>query len=284
MSTVGVSAGGGTSQADIEAIVQESARLLENLARARTVRRFVLLGFVAFVAVISVLFYRLYQRIRSEEYVREITRIAQTRLADNSERYSREVQTLIDQAAPLITDAFYKQAKQDLPEFLRRAGEQRDLLVTNLQERLTKRMDEHFRTVLDRHEKILQEELPSAKDPEVYERLRLHLGLVFDRMVQRYYGDELKALLIALYDSWDHFPAAPPPTGPEDPPLEDQFLGGLLELLTQKLTQSQTGAVAASETTVPAVAPPTPPQRREGDRDQTSPAAPDQPEPAPSNP
>jgi hypothetical protein len=135
-------------------------------------------------------------------------------------------------------------------------------------------MDEHFNTLLDRHEKILQEELPTAKDPEARQRLRTNLGIVFDRMVKRYYGDEMKDQLIALYDGWDRFPAAPPPTGRDDPPLEDQFIGTLLEVLTQKLTQAQVGAVAASEATVPPVAPATPPQQRRGpDSEEVAPPA-----------
>jgi hypothetical protein len=283
MSTVGVSAGGPTSQADWEAIVQESSRLVEQLAWSRKIRRLLLLGFLVFVALTAWMFYQLIQRIRSPQNIEEITRLAQAKLADNSERYQKEVQLLVEQATPVITDAFYKQAKQDLPQFMHKAGEQRDLLVTNLQDRLTKRMDEHYRTILDRHEAILVEELPSAKDPQVRERLRTNLGLVFDRMVQRHYGDEMKDQLVTLYDGWDHFPAAPAPTGPDDPPLEDQFIGTLLELLTQKLTQQQGGLVASSETTVPAVAPVAPRQRSQEDREaeatQTA-----EPAPAPAEP
>lgn len=283
MSKAGVTAGGGNATSDLEAIVDESARLMKELAFSRKIRRLLMLGFLLFVGVSGWKFYELYQRVRSPENLNEITRLAQTKLQDNSDRYAKEVQTLVEQATPIITEAFYKQAKQDLPAFLRRAGEQRDILVTNLQERLTTRMDEHYHGILDRHEKILEEELPSAKDPEARQRLRTNLGIVFDRMVQRYYGDELKGQLVALYDRWDHFPAAAEPTGPGEPSLEDQFIGTLLDLLAHKLTQAPGGAsggsVAASTTSVPA-ATLTPARPRDKDPDATPEPKPAEDQPA----
>lgn len=263
MSAASVPAG----NADLEAILGESARLVEELARARKVRRLLLLGFLVFVVVTGVMFWRLIERIRSQENIDEIARRVQARLAENSDRYMNEVRLLIDHSTPILTEAFYRQAKQDLPEFMRRAGEQRDLLVANLQEGLTRRMEEHYHHILDTHEKALQEEFPAAQDPVVRERLQTNLGIVFDRLVKRYYGDELRDQLTALYDRWDHFPAADPP-GRDEPPLEDQFVGSLLELLSTKLTQPQ-GAVAAADAVVPTATAPArtlrPREREEAD-------------------
>lgn len=246
MSTAGVSAGGGMSP-DLQAILDDSARLVEELGRARKVRRLLLLGFVIFVAVTAVMFYRLYQRLSSAENFEEISRLAQAQLADDSDLYMGEVRLLVERSAPVLTEAFYVRAKQDLPEFMRKAGLERDTLVTNLQDRVSGRMEQHYRDILDRHEAVLQDELPSAKDAAVRERLGTNLGLVFDRMVKRYYGDELKTQLVALYDGWDHFPAAEASTNPGDPPLEDQLIGSLLDVLTKKLTQPPTALAEATD-------------------------------------
>ena len=72
----------------------------------------------------------------------------------------------------------------------------------------------------------MEAEFPELKDPDVRDRLVENLTTAARSLVQKYYVDEMKGQLTALYDAWDHFPAADA-ASPGDPPLEDQFIATL---------------------------------------------------------
>jgi hypothetical protein len=234
-------AGGQVPPPGLDAVLNDSARLVEALAGARRTRRLLLLGVLAFVAVTGLMFYRLISRIRSQENIDEVTRLAQARLAENSDQYMNEVRLLVDKSTPVLTDAFYKQAKNDLPALVRGVGEQQTTLVNNLLAKLEDRMSEHYRSVLDRHEAILQEELPETKDPELRRKLGTNLGVAFDRLVKKYYADEINKQVTTLVDAWERFPEAS--QSRDDPPLGDQLVGNMFELLKLKMIEGEVGIV-----------------------------------------
>ena len=75
----------------------------------------------------------------------------------------------------------------------------------------------------------------ATQGPEVRKRIVANLHTVFEKMVKKYYADDLKGQLVALYDSVDRFPAADRPA-PGEPKLEQQFIGTLLELVPRRMS------------------------------------------------
>ena len=176
---------------------------------------------------------------------------AQQRLTERNDLIMKDVQALVDHSAPVVSKAFYEQAKNDLPAFLKAGQAERDKLVENLQERLTERLKKHHQTLLARHEKLLHEEFPAVKDEKLHVAMMANLQVVVDELVKKYYIEELQSEMKTLYATWDEFPAASP-ADKGDLPLEDQLVANLLELLKIKL--AETGSTDPHG--VPPVAPP----------------------------
>lgn len=239
------SAGAAPSTAQIEALIRDCAALTEALAKARRVRQMVFFAVVVFVGAACVMFYNLGTRLGGDEYKTDLLKEAQGRLANNSEQYMREVQTLVDRSTPVLTAAFSAQVKKDLPKFLKAVETERDQLAKDLQVEMTQQIEGRYAKVLGGHRAVLEAEFPMVKDPVLYGRMMENLDAAMDRLVKKYYVDEMNGQLTALYDSWDHYPPADLP-GPGAPSLEDEFIGVLLELLSHKLTHAE-GLANASQ-------------------------------------
>jgi hypothetical protein len=65
-----------------------------------------------------------------------------------------------------------------------------------------------------------------------------NVGVAMERLSKKYYADQLNVQMFALYDAWDAFPPAPKPL-PGEVPLEDQLIGTLLEVLTERLKSTE---------------------------------------------
>ena len=222
----------------VEALQRDCAALMRALERARTVRTVLLVAMLVFVAAAAGMFYSLGRRLQDKENLDRLRTLAEERLAKNSDRYLGELRLLVDHASPVLTDAFYKRAKEDLPSFLHAAGQERERFAQEMQARVAERLDAQYRRALERHRKLLEAEFPRVKDKELHQQMVGNLALACDRLVKKYYVDELQGQLVGLYDAWDHFPAADAP-GKGGPALEDLFIAHLLELLTLKLTETQ---------------------------------------------
>jgi hypothetical protein len=218
-----------------EAIAREADALKAALGRSRTTRLVMALAAVAFVVFFSLLFYRQAARLQTEAYLNSLLEVAQSRLEDRTDTYMGEVQLLVNSASPVMTQAFYSQAKQDLPAYLSAVEAERDALVVSLRQIASEKLDQHHAAILGRYEGILREEFPDF-DEEQYGRMVDNLEVALSRLTERYYVDELEQQLNALYDSWDRFPMAEE-SSPGDPPLEDLFVGELIDLLQKKLTE-----------------------------------------------
>ena len=59
-----------------------------------------------------------------------------------------------------------------------------------------------------------------------------------DKLVKKYYVDEMESQYRQLYSTWDAFPAAETPK-PDELPLEDQLKGVLLDMLRYKLAHRE---------------------------------------------
>jgi hypothetical protein len=170
---------------------------------------------------------------------------AQERLAERNPFIMSEVQKLVDHSAPIVSQAFCEQTKKDLPAFLQAAGAERDTFVEELQKRLNERLTVHHQKLLARYMNVLREEFPAVRDEKLHEAMMANLQTTVDALVRKYYVEELRTELLALYGQWDDFPVAPPVADGE-PPLEDQLLANLLDLLKLKLAQSPTALASAN--------------------------------------
>ena len=228
---------GTPSTSSVEALMRECESLTGAIAQASRIRRFLIFALLLVAVGVSVMFYQLYKSVTEKENLDHLAATVQERLISQSDTYMREVRTFVDSTTPVITDAFYRQSTKDLPLLMQGVEKERADFIVSLQECLIKTLGEHYDGMIAKHEAILIRELPETKDGEVRRKLVANLHVVFERMVQKYYADELKAKLTGLYDAWDHFPAAEKPAQGE-PELEQQFIGVLLEAVSHRLAES----------------------------------------------
>lgn len=221
----------------VEALMRECESLSRALSQARLIRRFLLLGLLTLAIAASLSFYRFYTNLTSRENLDQMVGTVQKRLGERSDSYMTQVQTLVNSSSPVVSDVFYKQATKDLPLLLQGVEKERDAFVENLKARLARTLSEHYDGIVTQHTAILVKELPEAQDEQVRRRLVASLHIVFERMVKKYYADELNARLIAIYDAWDHFPAAAKP-GKDEPSLDQQFIGVLLEAVSHRMAET----------------------------------------------
>ena len=221
----------------VEVVLRDCDALFSAMGSARWARRLLMLGFLAFALGSVYVFYDMYARFTKQENIDKVTRTVQDRLAGQSDTYFREVQALVDKSTPVVTDAFYSRAKTDLPLLLQGAEKERDLFLESLKGRVEKLLSEHFDEMMKRNEELLVKELPEVQDEELRRKLVANLHVVFERMIKKYYADELNGKLVAMYDAWDHFPAVERTPG-ESTRLEDQFIAALLDMLAHKLADN----------------------------------------------
>jgi hypothetical protein len=221
----------------VEALVRESAALAAALRAARVMRVTLLLGLVLIVAAISWLVYQKYNQLTSEKNIEQLRELAAKHLENNQDRYMRQVRMLVDKVSPPITEAFQTQAKKDTPKYLEQIDKERDPFMNGLQEKLTARLKKHYEGLKPEYAKILAEEFPVAKDKNLHEAILVNTDKAVDRLLTKYYVDDLRDELLVAFHTWDTFPVAGP--APKDNPLEDQFQAALLELFTYKLTHPQ---------------------------------------------
>jgi hypothetical protein len=232
--------------ARVGAIESESRAVVAALGRARTYRLLLLVLVFAFAAISVNAFYQLFTGFMAKEQLDALVKKAEDRLTKRSDLLTKQVEQLVNHSAPKISAAFGEQAKQDLPQFLRAAGVERDALVENLQVQLESRMQAHYKKLLERQQKIIDEEYPDVQDPKLREAMMANILVAVDRATKKYFIDELKTELEGMYAMWDQFPVAEPP-GKDDVPLEDQLVGNMIELLKIKLSQTPNTLVTGTQ-------------------------------------
>jgi multidrug efflux pump subunit AcrB len=221
---------------DVEGMIREAEGLSAALRRARAFRLLLFLGLLGLVAAIVWSFYRLGSDLMSEANQRAILETAQRRLGERSDDYMKQVQTLVNNTSPTLTQAFYDQAKKDLPKYMESFGNERDKLLIDLEKALTERLETRVSAIVEQHKAILLEEFPEIKDREVQERVMANMKEAVEKLAKKYFVEEMHSEVLALYDAWDRFPAVDQRTlEPGSPALADQLIAELLELLRQRL-------------------------------------------------
>lgn len=225
---------GDTLSPRIEAVERELREVHAGLAAGRRTRLFVLLLVIAFVIAITLMFYSLYARVTSEQFVQDLSTAAQAHLEANKNIYTHEVQTLLDNAKPVLRTAFEAQMEKDMPRFSAAVGTERQVLVDNLRPELEELVKAQYDETLTSFRQTLADQFPEAKDPVVQNRIKDNLDAALTGLVDRYYVNQFQTQMQALSDTWEKFPVADAP-GPEDAPLTDQLIGLLLEIMKDRL-------------------------------------------------
>jgi len=148
-----------------------------------------------------------------------------------SEMLVNEVQDLGKTSMPIVQEAFSEQIRKDMPKHRAMFEEQRDLLMSNLQEQGDALLQARYQKVLDKHKAILQSEFDGLDD-EKMETMLAHINIAMDRLLTKYYSDEIEGQFNQLRQTFDDFAVSDPPTGGET--LNQQLLGTSVELLTVK--------------------------------------------------
>jgi hypothetical protein len=221
----------------VEAVCQEFTGLQQALARARVYRLALLLVAVVLVGAIVWVFYGFGKQFTEKAFADRLAAVAQERLEKNSVLYTRELHALVDGTGPKVADAFTEQVKKDMPKYFEGMEKERDQLAAALVDQLGRRVENHYAELLVRNEKLIQDEFPAAKDPQRRERLVKNMDRAMQKLVKKYYLDEMEGQFRQLFATWDAFPPAPAPR-PGDPSTEDQLIPELLDLLKYNLSHS----------------------------------------------
>ena len=135
-----------------------------------------------------------------------------------------------------FTKALADRAKADAPLYASAIDEQRLSLVANLREGLERQIDHHYSEGIKKHQVILESEFPKLRDAQIFQRFSLNLQVAIESLLKKYYSEEMEREFGVLFDTWETFPMAESPVG-DEPPLEDQLLGNLLELAQSHLSR-----------------------------------------------
>lgn len=254
--------------ARVQSVESQVKALEAALAASRKARLTILVGLVVVIAVVIVLFKGLADELSSQEYITSLSNEAQEYVNENSDDYMKEVQKLADNAAPVVTKAFYEQAKKDAPKFTLALEREREKLMENVQQKLAVQISDKYEATLEGYEEILIQEFPKADDDRIRRRVVANFRESLNRMVQEFYADQFKEELQGMYDTWDGFPVADA-AEEGDPALEDQLVGYLLELMTMKA--SGTGGLLETADTSSATATTVVPEEDAADETSTEP-------------
>jgi class 3 adenylate cyclase len=148
-----------------------------------------------------------------------------------SDTLVHEMEDLGKSSMPIVEAAFRDQMRKDMGKHRAMFNEQRDLLVSNLQEQGDALLQARYQKILDQHKTILREEFEDLDD-EKMERMLVHFNVAMERLLKKYYIDEIESQMNRLRGTFDEFAVGEPPSSGET--LNQQLLGTSVELLTVK--------------------------------------------------
>ncbi len=238
MSTSQSSAGDIDAKAD--ALQRQVDALVAALAASKRTRLLIFLAFLAFVGISVWSFMSLAKRIQSEEYKQQLLASIQKEVEANQDELSRETQQLVDSLSPVVTAAITNQSEKDAPLFMQALDVQRTKLVNDLPEKLVEQVQKHHEEMIRKHEAMFIEELPSAQDPKIRDRMMENVVVALDKLVKKYYSEKFKAHFASMSETWNGFPPADVPAK-GDSPVSDQLMGELMDLVAVKLARHKAG-------------------------------------------
>lgn len=230
----------GDVDAKVDALQKQIDALVAALAATKKTRQLIFLAFLAFVGISAWSFLSLVKRIQSEEYKQQLLASIQKEVEANQDELSKETQQLVESLSPVVTTAITNQSEKDAPLFMQAIDIQRTKLSTDLPEKLVEQVQKHHEEMIRKFEAMFVEELPSAQDPKIRDRMMENVVVAFDKLVKKYYSEEFKRHFANMSETWNSFPpAALPEKG--DFPLSEQLMGELMDLMAVKLARHKAG-------------------------------------------
>jgi hypothetical protein len=218
----------------VEALEQEIAALKSAISRGRVVRLLLLVMILALICAAVWTFYRLALEFGSRENLNLLAERARIRLNASADPAMKELHALVNSCTPVVTTAFRERAEADMPKYTEALAAERDVMVTNLQTRLQEKVNDRYRQTEEKFQAILQEEFPEADDPELIVQTYTSIEQILEKLIQKYYSDELEREVEELSLTWEDFEMAELP-GEDEVSLEQQLMAGLLRLASLRL-------------------------------------------------
>ncbi len=227
----------GAIERHVDGLERGQVALDEALGKMRRIRIFLLVALVAVVGVTIWKFYELAEKVRSEDNVAELMDAAQQRFNENRAIYIHELQTLADKAGPVIKTALEEQMQKDQTKFEEILDNEQSVLVENLQVGVTDALEKRQKQLSEEFERKFREKFPNAENDEVYTRMMANVEAALQRLIKKYYAEEIKGNFEEMAQTWEDFPAAEP-AREGDVPLDDEMIGLLIELAQIKMAET----------------------------------------------
>ena len=142
-----------------------------------------------------------------------------------------ELQTLYENAGPKIQEAFQEQMNKDMPKYAHSMEKEREAFLNTLKAQLETKLHGQYEQLLKEQQKTLETEFKDV-DPEKNKRMMANINRAVERLVKKYYVDELESQFRQLYQTWDSFPAA-------EPLKPGDLYSAHLEMLRHKLAHTE---------------------------------------------
>jgi len=218
----------------IGAIEQEIAAVKKAVRRASFTRLLLLFVTLAILAGSVWMFYGLALEFRSKENLNLLAAKARERANESSKPALKEFHRLVENCQPVLIEAFQKQVEADMPKYTEVFTQERDKLRANLEVRLGGKITARYEAAGERYQEILREEFPQVEDPELLVQVYTSMEQIMEKLVDKYYSEQVRRELQEMQSTWDDFDMADLP-GEGEPPLEQQFVASLLQLAADKL-------------------------------------------------
>jgi hypothetical protein len=222
----------------------QAEELRKALGQARVNLALIALMLLAFVAGVCYAVWFAEHRLRQKE--EQTLAAVRARLARDMRPITQELADLAGEVGPPVAVAFYERLKGDVPAYVHTVDEQSKELTEHVQAAVRRDVRAQYRAARGRYRAILQEEFPEITDPARLDAMMDRFEAVFNRLIQRYYVDQLRDLLKAVIAHWNAIPPAEPPR-PGEKPLGDQLAEGVAEWVRLKMVERGAAAAAREE-------------------------------------
>jgi hypothetical protein len=222
----------------------QAEQLRQALRQARVNLALIALMLLAFVAGTVYAVWFAEHRLRQKE--EQTLAAVRQRLARDMRPLSQELTDLAGEIGPPVAVAFYERLKADVPAYVHTVDEQSKELTEHVTAAVRRDVRAQYHAARGRYRAILREEFPEVTDPAQLDGMMARFEAVFNRLIQRYYVDQLRDLLAAAVRRWNAIPPAAPP-GPGERPLADRLAEDATAWLRLKAVERGGAAAATGE-------------------------------------
>jgi hypothetical protein len=222
----------------------QAEELRKALRQARINLALIALMLLAFVAGVCYAVWFAERRLRQKE--EQTLAAVRQRLARDMRPITEELGDLAGEVGPPVAVAFYERLKADVPAYVHTVDEQSKELTEHVQSAVRRDVQARYRAARGRYRAILQEEFPEVTDPAQLDAMMARFEAVFNRLIQRYYVDQLRDLLKDVIRRWNAIPPAEAPK-PGEKPLADQLAEDVAAWLRLKVVERGGAAAGPKE-------------------------------------